>query len=120
MDDRTTGSGDAASEGESVPLTTAFRLLARRPRRQLLYLLHQRDDGAASLDALARRLAERGSEVGADDPSGLRVALHHVHLPKLDEAEVVEYDPDDGEVHYLGDPRLGDLLEWGICEEALD
>lgn len=123
MDDPRTESGEPTpgtdpTDDGAVSLTTAFELLARAPRRQLLYWLHRRDDGAVSLDALARLLDER--DVDLPEPGGARVALHHVHLPKLDDAGVIEYDPDDGEVRYLGDPLLSDLLEWGRREEVLD
>lgn len=119
MDDPRTGPAEStpgAQDEGAVSLTTAFELLAREPRRQLLCWLHQRDDPVVSLDALVRRLDERG----VDLPGGARVALHHVHLPKLADADVIDYDPDAEEVRYLGDPRLGELLEWGISEGVLD
>lgn len=122
MDDQSTDSGTAARDDSerSASLTTVFDLLARGPRRQLLYWLHRHDDRTVTLDALVQRLEEYGSTGPADDSSSLRVSLHHVHLPKLDDAEVVDYDREKGEVRYRGDPRLADLIEWGICEETLE
>lgn len=117
MDDRP-DSGDSSPGCESksaVSPSTAFELLARRPRRHLLQWVHRNDDRTVSLDDLVRRLTE--SDVG--DEHGLRVALHHVHLPKLDAADVVDYDAEAGEVRYLGDPVLADLLECWIREEDL-
>lgn len=122
MDEYPTGPEDATGGTDSenaVSITTAFELLARRPRRRLLYWFHRRNDRAVPFDALVRRLdAATDADFGGDDAAGIRVALHHVHLPKLDAAEVVDYDPDEGVVRYLGDRRLSALLEWGIREEV--
>jgi hypothetical protein len=43
---------------------------------------------------------------GSSNRTYLRSSLHHTHLPKLDDAEVVEYDADDGTVQYRGDPHI--------------
>ena len=119
MDDRSADTRtvpNGCDAPEALAHTTAFELLSRRPRRELLYWLYRRDDRSAPLDVLADALAER--DVGI--PGDLRVALHHVHLPKLDDADVVDYDADQRTVRYRGDPLLGDLLEWGIRTERHD
>lgn len=127
MDDLPTGPNvpthSEPSRENGLSLTTAFELLSRAPRRRLLYVLHQNDERTTSTETLARDLCARDgvrSPPEADDPERVRVALHHVHLPKLDEADVVEYHPSEGEVRYLGDSRLGALIEWGLDEEASD
>lgn len=77
-----------------------FEALARRDRRVVLYYLREHE--SASLDVLAD-LVTGWVEAGpgpdrAVDHVEVRTALHHVHLPVLDTAGLVEYDPDGGRV----------------------
>ncbi|WP_226022889.1 DUF7344 domain-containing protein [Halomicrobium salinisoli] len=77
--------------------------LADQRRRDALVVLES--EGELSRDRLAEVLAAR-------DPDELALQLHHVHLPKLDDAGLVDYDPDAGTVAYRGHPALpavGDL-----------
>ena len=69
-----------------------YRLLADRERRALLGVLLERS-GPISMEDLRGRLAD---VIGEEDHAGIR--LHHVHLPKLDEAGLVEYDPAAGRI----------------------
>lgn len=72
-----------------------YRLLDSRRRRVLLSVLAERDD-SVSVGELARRVAEAESEddtlASVDTASDIRIDLHHVHLPLLDDCGVVEYD----------------------------
>ncbi|MUV56291.1 hypothetical protein [Halogeometricum sp. CBA1124] len=76
-----------------------YRLLSAERRRELLDVFDDRS-GPLALDSLAAEIATRDDELdapdAADDAVLTRVAssLHHVHLPKLHDAGVVEYDPD--------------------------
>jgi len=72
-----------APESEAV-----FECLAERRRRAVVAVL--RDRGAASLHELA------DSITGPNDRTKrVELELHHRHLPKLADAGLVEYDPDD-------------------------
>ncbi|MFB6106193.1 MAG: hypothetical protein ABEJ70_04385 [Halobacteriaceae archaeon] len=58
-----------------------------------------RRDRWLSLDELAREVAAteaagNGGGDAAEALSGVRTALHHVHLPTLDAHGLVSYDPD--------------------------
>lgn len=79
-----------------------YRLLDSRRRRVLLSVLAERDD-SVSVGELARRVAEAESEDDAfasvDATSDIRIDLHHVHLPMLDDHGVVEYDWTARRVH---------------------
>jgi hypothetical protein len=46
------------------------------------------------------------------NPEVIRLRLQHVHLPKLDEADVVAYTPSEGTIRYLRDPQLEDFLDF--------
>jgi hypothetical protein len=76
--------------------TERHDLLASDRRRTVLAAL---DDRATpvELTALAAAVARREADttgVGEDRLRRVTVALHHVHLPKLDDFGVVAYDPD--------------------------
>lgn len=71
------------------------RLLEVDRRRYALAALSEHE-GPVDLDDLAADVAAREEGVDEDDPSVLdtmATALHHIHLPKLSDAGVVDYDP---------------------------
>lgn len=90
VNERATG-----GEEESVALDTVFRLLASERRRQVISYLGG-SPGGVSLDELADGIAstaEGSAETVSDDRRRLlRAELHHVHLPMLAEAGVLDYD----------------------------
>jgi hypothetical protein len=56
-------------------------------------------------------LAELVSAVDPTDATEMVGAiLHHVHLPKLDQAGVLQYDPDQKRVRLV--ERRGGVAEW--------
>jgi len=65
-----------------------FDILANANRRFVLAHLSQRET-PPSLGPLAAALAADSDDLSHEDA---RIALHHVHLPKLEEAGLVEYD----------------------------
>ncbi|SFS10760.1 hypothetical protein SAMN05216559_3800 [Halomicrobium zhouii] len=60
------------------------------------------------IEDIVNAIEETYGDIGEESSNCtyLRSSLHHTHLPKLDDAEVVEYDPDDGTVQYRGDPHI--------------
>lgn len=68
-----------------------YRLLADEQRRTAIEILHE-TAATLSLADMATELSQRSS---ADISRGnARIRLHHVHLPMLAAAGVVEYDRD--------------------------
>lgn len=51
------------------------------------------------------------------DREELAIQIHHIHLPKLAEYGVVEYDRDRGIVHYLSDEQVETVLD-SLPEES--
>lgn len=103
-------------------LDTVFDLLSNRRRRYAVYYLV--DDGGDPVDceALAERVA--AWEVG-DDPSDERVErvaadLTHIHLPKLDAANVVDFDDRSGQVRFWGQPSVEEYAEHAAMQELPD
>ena len=88
-------------------------------RRRIVLSAISAADGAVDREALARSVAAREHgvsevEVPPRDARDVLVSLHHVHLPKLDEAGLVEYDRETETVAYAGHPELDD--EWLLFE----
>lgn len=78
----------------------AYEVLSNTRRRHVIHYLLQRDE-TVSLRDLSRQVAawENGiepHEVTSKQRKRVYTALHQSHLPKLDEASVVEYDTDRG------------------------
>jgi DNA-binding transcriptional ArsR family regulator len=66
--------------------------LASDQRRVLLRQLVQ-TSGSTSVAEMANRLSNADQRAD-DDRTRIRAELHHVHLPKLDAADIIEYDAD--------------------------
>lgn len=81
--------------------------LADGRRRAVLAALESRR-GHVARDALARDVATRegGGEPSTGTADEVEGQLHHIHLPKLEQAGLVEYDVDDESVVYRGHPKL--------------
>lgn len=86
-------------------LDATFDALENRNCRALLRHLAEAD-GPLAADELADRLADGD---GPREERGLRARLHHNYLPKLDDAELVDYDADRGLVSDRDDGRFADL-----------
>ena len=88
------------SSAEAVE--TAMGLLANRQRRAVLRYL-ERAGGTATLSELAESIAMETRNpdpatisdhagVSSQEARDVRISLHHVHVPKLTEADAIEYD----------------------------
>jgi hypothetical protein len=75
-------------------LDTLIRALAAEPRRAVYAYLTEHDSAAIDrlADVVVGRSRARGRDTDAPDRADIRTALHHRHLPALDEAGVISYD----------------------------
>lgn len=85
-----------------VPMEEAFEVLANRRRRYVVHWLLEAGAGT-ELRQLSRQVAawENGKpldRVTAQERRRVYNALQQFHLPKLDDAGVVRYDADRGEI----------------------
>jgi len=96
--------------------------LASERRRVLLRVLRARDEPMTMAD-LARTVTARApdQDADADTVERVRASLHHRDLPALDDAGLVEVDPHDGTVSYVGHPLLnGDWLDYSpVAPESI-
>lgn len=106
-DDRPSRASDVPlADGDDVSLDAVFSLLADRRRRLVLRYFLDAPTTVASIDDLVDVL----HEVDGDPAADLRLHLYHLHLPRLEAAGVVDFDPGRGVVRYLGSPRLERFL----------
>ncbi|WP_225333998.1 winged helix-turn-helix domain-containing protein [Halomicrobium urmianum] len=90
------------------------------PRRRFVLSYLSRNESATLYD-LSSRLAEiEDVDSAADCPDSLTTQLYHVHLPKLEEAGLITYDPVNHDVEPvdLDDERISGLLR--LASEADD
>lgn len=116
-------------------LDLIFDLLSNRRRRYALYYLHEQPDGVASTEEIADAVVARqstpsnteeeatnvstdvdtDSEESEPDPEQrrlrVRTELQHIHLPKLEDAGVIEHDQRSETVRYWTQPSLEEWLE---------
>mgnify|MGYP002281222807 CR=1 FL=1 len=96
------GPNGEAADGS---LDAVFSAFAHERRRVILRTLSREEPHAVDLDTLAAAVCERTgppNETAEDDRKRVRVALRHVHLPKLADSGLVEYDAEAGRVRGRG------------------
>ncbi|WP_202932535.1 DUF7344 domain-containing protein [Halorussus salinus] len=101
-------SADRPAERVTLSLDATLELLANHDRRAVLSYLREGSDRTATVDELTDYLVERRTVRTGERParSHVRSTLHHIHVPKLVDAGVVDYDPRTEEVRYWGSERL--------------
>jgi hypothetical protein len=88
------GDVTGAEDGSGVDTERAFELLAHSRRRELMRCLVETPDRTWHVASLASDVVSRGRTwAGSPEVRDIVVSLHHVHLPKLDDAGLIAYDP---------------------------
>jgi len=105
---------DPNGVAETLPMPEAERLdlLASKRRQTLLELLATSAADVHTLESLATAITqtEQGTDLSAHPAHRVCLFLHHVHLPKLDAADIVEYDSQRNVVECTDDGQLDRLL----------
>lgn len=103
--------GAPTAETEPEPATLSmdvtFGLLKNRRRRETLQYLREHD-GETTLDEVAEHIAARENDttvaaLSSDQRKRVYIGLYQCHLPKLDDAGVVDYDKDRGTIRMRGE-----------------
>ena len=81
--------------------------LVGHPRRQYIVRYCENTVDTISIEKLAREIQSHetgvSKERSPDDRHRLiEIDLHHAHLPKLSAGDVLEYDPQEGIIHWTG------------------
>ena len=108
-------------EAGSPSVDEIHDLFANERRRRVLSVLEAHPDDALPVDELVDRVVER--ERPDPGPTSHRdrvlIDVHHVHLPKLADASVIEFDPVAEQVRYCGPDALSSMLDLtAAIEEA--
>ena len=93
-------------QSETAAADRLFSALATERSRGVVDYFRESGDTVASTEELAAHVADR--QPVADRPRSEHVAvrLHHFDLPKLADADVLEYDPRSRTVRFRGHPLL--------------
>ncbi|WP_225741290.1 DUF7344 domain-containing protein [Halorussus halophilus] len=121
-------SDHALQQGRAVTtpsFDTLFDLLADRRRRYALYALVGAEEGLTDLSALVDEVAmqeARNEERKLTDSLCADIAdeLREEHLPKIAEADIVDYDDRSETVRYWRQPTLEEYLEHTHFKEFAD
>lgn len=99
-------------------VTETMSILASCRRRTILSLLSRRS--TMTREEVAEYVAsrERDGPPAPEDVERVLVDLHHVHVPKLAEAEMIETGEDGRELVYRDDPLLDDHGLLALTPEA--
>ncbi|AGB16812.1 hypothetical protein Halru_2225 [Halovivax ruber XH-70] len=97
---------------EPIPVDEVHRLLANERRRDALTYLVRRPAEAVPVEDVVDFVAEREEPKPGPGTARERIAtdIHHVHVPKLADAEVVRFDPVAGTVRYVASERVEQFL----------
>ena len=110
-------------DGGRPTLDVILKALASQRRRYALYLLQE--ETTATLREVATQVAARENgcpveKVGCDHVDSIYVDFCHRHLPKLADANVVQYDPREERVRYDCPKVAEHLLEVTRLVESPD
>lgn len=108
----TRGRIDDQLTGDLLDLEGVYAVIDHPRRRRVLDAV--RDEEAVSMDELAARVAAREAkasvqDVCEDECRSVAIALHHVHVPKLADAGVI--DVDHGTDRIEPGPRLDRVVD---------
>lgn len=90
---------DALEAAREDSLDTVFTVLSDQRRRYILDCLDEYDTPMA-LNDLAEEVAVREydspiTEISVTQVKEVSISLHHVHVPRMEDAGLVEYERDD-------------------------
>ena len=101
---------DQSRELGSTPDVLAA--LAHEYRWQTIQKLAESDDQIYTVDGVIEAIITAdGITATADERKRVRLRLYHVHLPKLADAGLVEYDWHTGDIVYTGDTPAPELVD---------
>ena len=104
---------DGTADPLGLSRAERLELLASKRRQTLLELLATSVDDVHTLESLATAITqtEQGADLGAHPARRVCLFLRHVHLPKLDDADIVEFDPQRNLVECTRSRQLDQLLD---------
>ena len=98
-----------------ISLGSLFKILADPHRRYTMYHLATMDSETIDLSILVAALSERV----ATSPERISIELRHVHLPKLVDHNLIEYDERSETIRYCDSDRVKTVVEFARSEEEV-
>jgi hypothetical protein len=98
-----------------ISVGSLFKVLADPHRRYTMYYLATMDGETVDFPSLVETLNERVTT----SSERLEIDLRHVHLPKLADHNLIEYDERSETIRYRGGERVETVLEFARSEEGL-
>lgn len=102
------GPNQFESEPEEGWIDDLFLTLADERRRSVLYFFRSSENDVATVAELIEYTAQTCPGV---EMERLEVSFHHAILPRLAEANIIEYDSRSQTVRYRGHPLLEKMLD---------
>ena len=107
------------TNSQTISTEEALNLISNQHRRKVLHRLIHHKDGSATVDELIGDLHGEGKRSQCDIPvsaTQIRIELEHVHLPKLMDAGVIDYDDRDNMIRYRPMDTVETLLTFVMNE----
>lgn len=100
--------GDRRTIKEEI--SRLYELLADHQRRVLLQCLRN-TEASLSTSTLVTELTQGDGREPSEKDVEAEIAVHHIHLPKLADAGVIEYDQSAQQAAYSAPPQVDALLK---------
>ncbi|WP_312907039.1 DUF7344 domain-containing protein [Natronosalvus caseinilyticus] len=103
----------------TISTDTAIHIVANQRRRSVLTQLIENERNDVGLDVLAKHLSPENpppDSVETANSERLLLDLYHNHLPKLEDAGLVEYDDRTETVRYHPNERVEKLHQFVTAE----
>lgn len=101
-------------DANTVAVEDALNVLKSPDRRRILEYLDDESVESTTVEELASHLATAESDPDRSesrDERTLAMRLHHIHLPKLDDHGVLEYEPRSNAVRCRSDAHVEKLTD---------
>jgi hypothetical protein len=104
--------GDDVEIRDKAPSGELMGVLAHPLRRDIMRYLIERNEKEADLGEIVKYLSGRDANPDQSiNHEQIALKLHHVHLPKMGEAGVIDYDHAERTVEYHGEDSRGRYLK---------
>lgn len=102
---------DSSQSTESLSLDACLEVLANHQRRTIIRYFHDSESDHAPVDELIAEIIDSETTATGKRPGHDSVAstLFHVHLPKLADIGIIDYDTRNMDVIYHGNEQIDEI-----------